>query len=315
VYLNDFYDVAQSDSGIVLEVTATMTDGKADIRVPHDDLARAHKSGRTYRTDTRAAAVLEAVNAVEVPPFAYPSSSYEHPNPANVSVFADSEAGDTLLVVRLRQDSPRLLECVTEIANGGFRGRFDYIGFGSPGWRTGIGRWRGTVAGRLLWDTLVKWGIKPLPGNAFTEVGFSPSRIIIEVYAVEDSVLSFDRLGSGRVEEARLQSELAGFRGADAEFYWLLQRALPFAKTNQSIVRKFLEGGPGGFGVLMRAMERNEIVPLVDLPNPRLSSTPKSMRLTERWALERAMKSSTSARDPREWSETQVKSAAKVERF
>jgi|GEM_PF-4137193 len=315
VYLNDFYDVAQSDSGIVLEVTATTTNGKADIRVPRDDLARARKSGRTYWTDMRAAAVLEAVNAVEVPPFAYPSSSYEHPNPANVSVFADSEAGETLLVVRLRQDADRVLACATGLANGGFLGRFDYMCNHEPGWRAGGSCWRGTGFGHVMWDTVRALGIEPKPGKAFREVGFLPSRIIIEVYAVEDSVWSWSQLGADRVREARLQAERVGFNGVDIEFYWMLQQAQVTPVANRSKLVWLLEGGPIGSGGKMRILTPDEVLFLEDLSIPQESPRPKSMRLMQRWTLDRRMRTTVSVGKYGEWTEEQVKSAAKIEQF
>jgi hypothetical protein len=285
------------------------------IPVSRADMARANESGRSYLSDVYAEAVLKAINAVEVPPFAYASSDYEPPNEANVSITADQTTGETLLVVRLRQGTARIPDCIAGIVNAGFLCDFEYMRWKEPGFRTGAAIWRAGSKG--MWDAAeMVQNVFPHP----IRVDFHPSRITIEVYSVRDSVLSWWRLGADRVRDAKQQSERAGFISSDVEFYWLLQRALPFVRADDRVrlaMQELLSGGPGVTGGRMYDLARPEtdMLSLASVQIPVLSSTPKDIRLVERWTFSHTMRTSVRIGDQGAWTTEQVRSAAKVVRF
>jgi hypothetical protein len=260
--------------------------------------------------------VLRAVNAVEVPCFAYPSRDFRTPQSANLSIAVDAATGDTVLTVRLRRDSLSLFRSIVGIVNGGFLGGFDYVSSRETGWRPAAGYWHGTESGKLLWDTTLAYNRYAHLADALTRVSFVPSRMVIEAYDVQDSVLAWSILGAERVHDAALQAGRVGFKSSDIEFDWLLQTALPFLQAgdaNRKTIHDLLAAGPQGFGICLRVTEPQKVNALAQLRIPELSARPKGVRLAEKWTITRGQMASLRIDKGGEWTESQVRSAAKIE--
>jgi hypothetical protein len=266
--------------------------------------------------------VLMAINRLEVAPFAYASSDASTPDERNVSVVMDSEGGSCTVIVRLRSNYPDSgkARCARDIFEAAFRGNFSYAyapanSEGEPV-SDGGGFWGGSTD-TLLWNDLTT-GFRPC-FPVFPDVDVRAVKI--EFYTVEDSVLSWERIGVSRVQQVQqVVQDLFFGNEVPRCFYWTLQSSylhVPRARTTP-LLRKMATHGPAYFQVWMAldSDSTEDWLSLASVRFPIVARDPKSVHMDERWTLNREdLTGAMRTRSYQDWDWAKVSAVLKVERF